>query len=276
MTVNSYRMRASFAILVCWVLAITGCVRDEPKQPAATPPPAGRPAELPEFTFVWTAEPGIDLVTDGAAIAARAYTESYYLASITKNEKYLYPGFADAVEPDQPEGPPDKHELHPEIGNADPSVWVGTLRHHVLSIDRSGRGVILTACAYVYGTARPVPNSEEYTANIGPDYDLNSGIYPMQIGFRAPSDSGSKSLTQEGPAKAPYNNVFGGWKTTSFLSDYMTDTKSWTEKEGILAACIANADGPPESRHFIPRRLYPRSDFPTLPATPGWPDKPTS
>jgi hypothetical protein len=266
------RMRAWTTVLLCLALVVASCTRNEPKQ-TPPPPPAGWPADLPEFTFVWTAEPGVDLVKDGAAIAARAYTESYYLASITENEKYLYPGFPDAVEPDQPGGAPDKRELHPELGYAEPSVWVGTLRHHVLNIDRSDRGVLLTACAYMYGTAQPVPNSEEYTANLGAEYDLNSGIYPMRIGLRAPSDSGSQSPTQQGPAKAPYNNVFGGWKVTSFLSDYMTDTESWTEKDSILAACVAKAEGSPESRHFIPRRLYPRSNFPTLPAIPGWPDK---
>jgi len=272
---NSQPMTGSAALLMAFVLAVAGCTPKAPEQPAPSPP-AGWPAELADFTFVWTAEPGIDLAADRAAIAARAYTESYYLASITENDKYLYPGFADAVEPDQPGGSPDKQQLHPELGHADPGVWIGTLRHHVLGIDRSGRDVTLTACAYVYGTARDMPESDKYTANIGPDYDLNSGIYPMRVGLRAPAESESKSPAQEGPSKVPYDDVFDGWKVTSFLSDYMTESTPWPDKEGDLAACTAKADGPPESRHFIPRRPYSRSDFPTVPATPGWPAKPAS
>jgi hypothetical protein len=272
MTMNSHLKTDWVALLVVLMLAVEGCTPRPPENPA--PPPAGWPTELADFTIAWTAEPGIELVTDGAAIATRAYVESYYLASITENEKYLYPGFADAVEPDHPGGPPGTSELHPKLGYSDPAIWIGTARHHVLGITRSDSDVTLTACAYLYGTAREIPNRDGYAANVGTSYDLNSGIFPMRVGLRAPSDSESKSSAQEGPSKAPYDNVFGGWKITSFLFDYLSQPTSWPEKDADLAACIAKADGPPESRHFIPRVPYPLSDFPTHPATPGWPEKP--
>jgi hypothetical protein len=266
-------MRSSLVLLLTTLLlAAVSCTQGSPKEP---PPPVGWPAKLDSFTIVWTAEPGIDLMTDGAAIAARAYVESYYLASITEDGSYLYPGFSDAVSPDQPGGPPGTSELHPRLGLSDPDVWVGTVRHHVLSIARSDRDMTVTVCAYLYGTAREVPNQDGYAANVGMTDNLNSGIFPMRIGLRAPPDSGSRS-TQAGLSKAPYDNVFGGWKITSFLFDYLSQPRSWPEKDADLAGCIAKADGPPESRHFIPRKPYPLSDFPTLPATPGWPEKPAS
>ena len=268
-------MRGLIALLMSLVvLTVAGCTPDAPKEPPP-PPVAGWPAELSLFTITWTTEPGINLVTDGTAIAARAYVESYYLAKITEDEEYLYPGFADAVEPDQPGGPPGTSNLHPRLGLSDPDVWYGTVRHHVLDIARSGDDVTVVACAYLYGSARKSPNSQGYTANVGISYDLNSGIFPMRIGLRAPSESESRSA-QEGPSKAPYDNVFGGWKITNFLFDYLTQPAQWPEKDADLAACIAKADGPPESRHFTPRQPYPLSDFPTLPATPGWPAKPAS
>ena len=261
-------------VVAITLLAITGCTPDAPEKTPESPP-AGWPTSLDSFTIAWTAEPGIDLVKDGAVIAARAYVESYFLAVITENDKYLYPGFSDAVNHDQPGGPPGTSELHPRLGLSDPDVWIGTARHHVLSITRSDRDVTVTACAYLYGTAREIPNRDGYAANVGISYDLNSGIFPMRVGLREPSESESRS-PQEGPSKAPYDNVFGGWKITNFLFDYLSQPTSWPDKDADLAACIAKADGPPESRHFTPRQPYPLSAFPTLPATPGWPAKPAS
>jgi hypothetical protein len=270
-------MRRSVVLFISLALAVAGCTPDASKEPVPPPQPAGWPAELDSFTIAWTAEPGIDLTTDGAAIAARAYVESYYLASITEDTKYLYPGFEDAVEPNQPSpgGPRGTSELHPETGSSEPAVWVGTARHHVSSITRTRGDVTVAACAYLYGSALKVPTGDGYTANIGPDSDP-SGIFPMRIGLRAPGNTKPESLAQEGPSKAPYVDVFGGWKITSFVFDYLTQPVSWPEKDADRAACIAKADGPPESRQFKPWVTYPRSDFPTLPATPGWPDKPAS
>jgi hypothetical protein len=36
---------------------------------------------LNDLTIIWTAEPGIELTT-GAAVAVRAYVESYFLAMV--------------------------------------------------------------------------------------------------------------------------------------------------------------------------------------------------
>jgi hypothetical protein len=266
-------MRSVVVLLVCVVLAAAGCTPAPTEKPAPAPP-AGWPSELAAFTIAWTAEPGIDVTTDGAAIAARAYAESYYLASITEDAKYLYPGFANAVEPDQPgRGTSD---LHPQLGDSDPAVWIGTARHRVLSIIRSAGDVTVVACAYLYGAARKIPNRDGYAANVGTSYDLNSGIFPMRIGLRAPTGSESKSPVQEGPSKTPSDNVFSGWKITNFLFDYLSQPTLWPGKDSDLVACIAKAEGPPESRHFIPLETYPRSEFPTLPATPGWPARPAS
>ena len=270
-------MQGAVVFLVSVVLAVAGCTPAPTEKPAPAPP-AGWPSELADFTIVWTAEPGIDVTTDGAAIAARAYAESYYLASITEDAKYFYPGFADSVEPNQPSpgGPPGTSELHPRLGLSDPAVWIGTARHRVLSIIRSAGDVTVVACAYLYGAARKIPNRDGYAANVGTSYDLNSGIFPMRIGLRAPTGSESKSPVQEGPSKTPSDNVFSGWRITSFLFDYLSQPTSWPEKDADLATCVAKADSPPESRHFIPLAPYPLSDFPMLPAAPGWPARPAS
>ena len=210
---------------------MAGCTPDVPKEPVPLQQPAGWPAELDGFSIAWTAEPGIDLTTDGAAIAARAYVESYYLASITEDAKYLYPGFEDAVEPNQPSlgAPLGTTELHPELGSAEPAVWVGTARHNVLSITPTTSDVTVAACAYLYGSALKVPTGDGYTANVGPDSDP-SGVFPMRIGLRAPPSTKPGSPAQEGQSKAPYVDVFGGWKITSFLFDYLTQPASGRRK----------------------------------------------
>jgi hypothetical protein len=273
MTVGQH-MRSVVVLLVCVVLATAGCTPNRPVEPAPPPPPAGWPAELADFTFVWTAEPAVNLVPDGAAIAVRAYVESYYLAVITEDAKYLYPGFASAVEPDKPgRGTSD---LHPQLGDSDPAVWIGTARHHVVSVVHSDRDVTVSACAYLFGTARKSSTSDGYAANVGNDYDINSGIFPMRIGLRASEKAESELPPQAGPSRTPHDDVFGDWKITSFLFDYLSQPTLWPGKESDLAACIAKAEGPPESRHFIPFETYPRSEFPTLPVTPGWPAEPVS
>jgi hypothetical protein len=275
MTMISFRVRASIALLACLVLAVTSCTRDEPKQPPAAPPPAGWPTALDSFTIAWTAEPGIDLAKDGAVIAARAYVESYFLAVITENDKYLYPGFADAVEPDQTGGPPGTRSLHPEIGSSDPSIYIGTARHHVLSIARANRDVTLTACAFTYGSAIQEPDGM-YSAIVGKGFAPNPGIYPMRIGLRAPTDKQSGLPPQQGPSRTPLDNVFGGWKITNLQGGFLSSTVRWADYGHDRATCIAKAVGLPGSERLYPHVPSPASDFPTLPATPGWPDKSAS
>ena len=84
-------MQGAVVFLVSVVLAVAGCTPAPTEKPAPAPP-AGWPSELADFTIVWTAEPGIDVTTDGAAITARAYAESYYLASIAEDAKYSIRG----------------------------------------------------------------------------------------------------------------------------------------------------------------------------------------
>jgi hypothetical protein len=254
------------------MLAVPGCGPGAPEEPGP-PPLAGWPSELADFTMAWTAEPGIDLAMDGAAVAARAYVESNYLASIREDEKYLYPGFSDAVEPDQFGGPPGTENLHPEIGS-DPSVYIGTARHHVLTIARSGRDVTLTACAFLYGAAIERPNGK-YNAIVGEGFTSGPGIYPLRIGLRAPEDPQSELPPQQGPSRAPFDNVFGGWRITSNQGGYLSNSR-WPEYDRDRATCTEKADMALSNRHLSPITPYPRSDFPTLPATPGWPAKPAS
>ncbi|MCT7661768.1 hypothetical protein [Mycobacterium deserti] len=83
---------------------------------------------------------------------------------------------------------------------------------------------------------------------------------------------------QEGPALAPYNNVFGDWKVIGGLSVFASALpgfdEEWPTFQEDEAACVAKAPDSAERRNSLMNGEHPRSDFPTLPAYPGWPSKP--
>lgn len=219
--------------------------------------------------MTWTAEPGIDLTT-GAAVVVRAYLESYYLAYITTDEKYLYPGFQQSVDANQPEGTDGTTELWPKPSR--PKTWVGTARQHLLRIERSDRDVTAVGCMYSYGSA--VQTEDGFDPNvggIGPD----AGVSAVRIGLRAPANDDVVLPPQQGPSRAPFDNVFGGWRVTNHQGGFIL-LAQWDGAADDEAECVSRADRAPENRTFTPGGAYPRADFPTLPATPGWPADPST
>jgi len=242
------------------LLVTVGC--HSPTKEVAESPPAGWPASLNDFTITWTGEPGIDLTAD-AAVVVRAYMESYYLAYLTTDRKYLYPGFQQSVAANEPDGPAGSQERWP-VPNRE-RTWVGTARHHLLRIDRSDRDVTVVGCVYSYGTA-------EYTdygfqANVG-GTGPNSGISAFRVEMRAPA-SAVNLPPQQGDSRAPFVNVFDGWQVSNYQGGFLLLAHWDSSADEVL--CASRADRTPESRTFTPGNSYPRSDFPTLPAAPGWP-----
>ncbi len=222
---GSKRIAGSVVFVVGLLLAVVACTPDTSE--TATPP-AGWPSTLESFTIAWTAEPGVDLVTDGAVVAARAYVESSYLASITDDAKYLYPGFTDAVESNQTSGPPGTSNLQPELGTSGANVYVGTIGQRVLDVARSDREVTVSVCTFTYGAAIERPNGR-YNAIVGEGFVPGPGIYPMRIGLRAPDDAQATLPAQQGPSRAPYDDVFGGWKVTSHQGGYLASSSRWSD-----------------------------------------------
>ena len=267
---QSRRVRDAVALLLAMVFAVAGCTPRTPEQPAP-PTPAGWPPELAQFTITWSAEPGIDVTTDGAVVAARAYAESFYLVGITGNQEYLYPGFAEAVDQNQTEigAPEGTEDLRPQSYSAD--VWIGSARHHILSATRSGRDVAVTACQFLFGAAIKRENGR-YTAIVGNRAVRGPGVYGMRIGLRAPEDSRSELPPQQGPSRAPFDNVFDGWRVVSHQGGFLTSSR-WADYDIDLQRCTQMAETEPASQRVNPHTLYLASEFPTLPATPGWPDK---
>lgn len=242
---------------VVMILVVVGCRSNDTGAP--DPPAAGWPGLLGDFTVTWTAEPGIDL-TKGAAVAARAYMESYYLAYLTDDEKYLYPGFQQSVDANDPDGPDGTEELWPKPNGSE--TWVGTARHHLLRLDRSDRDVAVVGCVYSYSSG--VLTEDGVQANIG-GMGPYAGINAIRIGLQAPESEEVNLPPQRGPSRAPFENVFGGWRVTNHQGGFLLQA-NWDGAGNDKQQCLSRAEGTPESRAS-------QSDFPALPATPGWPAK---
>lgn len=257
------------ACVVFVVISIAGCSSGAHRSEASsTPssPPAGWPAALTDFTFVWTAEPGID-VTAGPAVPVRAYTESYLLASIMGDTRYLYPGFQQSVDPNQSINHPiGTQSLWPKT-NAPQQQWIGSVQVHILSVTTAGRDVTVVACEYTFGSAQPARHG--YEPNIGkpPPY---SGIDPLRITMETPAKPGPES-PQRGPAPTPSVDVFNGWRITSHQGGYFAQSgvgDEWPNASEDRDTCLAKAPPHPDLQRG---GEYPRTDFPTLPPSPGWP-----
>jgi hypothetical protein len=243
------------------LVASVGCAPQSHEAPES--PPAGWPEALSDFTVAWTAEPGIDLTT-GPAVVVRAYVESYYLAYLTDDEKYLYPGFAQSVDANNPDGPDGTEELWP-LRDGRPHAWVGTFRQHILRVEQSDQGATIYGCLYTYDSGVLVGDKFKAATEPGP----YGGFSPFRIGLKVPGNN-EPTAPQEGPLRAPFTNVFGGWRVANHQGGYVL-TAEWPDRGREIEQCRAKAPAPPENRQFFPARTYKRSDFPVLPATPGWP-----
>jgi hypothetical protein len=104
-----------------------------------------------------------------------------------------------------------------------------------------------------------------------------TGIGVLRVSLTAPAPSAKNDLApQQGLSPAALTDVFGGWRVVGELSnvsrtDAVGPGTQWPEFQQDLAACAAKAPESEERRQFLTTGEHPRSDFPTLPAYPGWP-----
>ena len=138
-----------------------------------------------------------------------------------------------------------------------------------------GDTVTAIVCNYRYGLALGQENGT--FVSVVHNTVANDGIDALQIRMTAPANGVESSLpAQEGPAVAPAVDVFGDWKITGFLTLYggpePAYAQAWPTQEADLAKCVAAAPDPPERRAFLSSGDHPRSDFPTSPPNPGWPE----
>lgn len=262
------RIRAIVVLILAAALTATGCRFFDKGQPEIQ----RWGGLLSELRVQWNAEPGIDLLA-GPAVPVRAYMESRLLAEYMGGLQYAYPGFTDAVAPDEMRGVLGTGYRQPNVNYPTRSALVGNVRYRILSVRRSGRDLAIALCNYPYGIASQQNGT---FASAGRAVGDTPGVYAMRVDLTSPAGEPSPPLPpQAGPAPAPGNNVFGGWQITGFLNDLFTSDSgfetAWPTYDADRQACIDKAPDPPERRAFLIDGEHPRSDFPTAPPDPGWP-----
>lgn len=262
------------AATVCVLALLAGC--QVPEEDSSGVDRSTGP--LADERYQWTAAPGIDLVR-GAAVPVRAFVESRLDAQFTQSLDYAYPGFDRAVpERSTTDDGADvmTDNLRPDVtrGGALDAVRVGNNRFSIQSLARTGDIVIATLCNYRYGLALELDNGK--FASVARDSAHDDGIDAMQVRLTAPAAADNALPPQQGPAPAPSNDVFGDWTITGFLASYsMPDASGaavWPSLDADIAKCVAESPDPPERRAFLIEGEHPRSEFPTSPPAPGWPD----
>ena len=258
------------AIAAILVSITAGCSHTSPQR-ATNGPPERWPANLSELHFVWTAEPGIDVLAQ-PAVVVRAYIESRLLVSFGGSEDYLYPGFDRAVARNRPVGSPTSTVgVWPDPGRAEKPL-VGTSIVHILRLAQRGRDVTAVACRWAYGSAW-LQSDGKYrieSASAGP----TTGLIMERVNLVAPPDPSATDLPpQKGPSQYAITDVFGGWRVVGRLQAFtqIDAGPEWPEFGEDQAACAAQAPESIERREYLTSADRPRSDFPTLPASPGWP-----
>jgi hypothetical protein len=221
---------------------------------------------LSDLRYQWDAEPAIDVAT-GAAVPVRAYIESRMLAQSMGSLDYTYPGFARAVPSD---GDPN---LRPNVNHPSNRALVGNSRYHILSLNRTGGSVTATVCNYLFAVASEQDNGK--FESVAARWDKEpKGVDAMRITLTAPADESSPLPPQTGTSPAPGDDVFGDWRIAGF--EFATNpgfASQWPTYDVDVAKCIDKAPDSPERRAYLLSGEHPRSDFPTSPPSPGWPEK---
>ncbi|WP_139361337.1 MULTISPECIES: hypothetical protein [unclassified Mycobacterium] len=285
------------------MLVVSGCTPPSSTGPTTTPtsaaptstaipPPVPFTGLTQDLRMRWSAEPGIDLAT-GPAVIVRAYRESFILGGLMADPAFYYPGFENAVPPRNYSS--WTHSVRPLVrgdhnlttdGFEVTTSIAGTWRQHILSLTRDGVGAyIALVCSWDYGVGTLQENGRYryyrqqrlLPEQLASD-DIGSFVYRITF---TPPDSispGPAPTPQIGAAPSPRTDVFGSWKiATAFRTNgYSTPAEPanpWPKEvfERDKQTCTTNAPDPYDKRLFYVSGEHPRSDFPTLPADPGWP-----
>lgn len=258
-------------------LLFAGCGPPTAQHPAAPPQKTPWTGKLAEYRVVWSADPGIDLLT-GAAVVVRAYIESVYLAETLGDIGYVYPGFTRAVAPNAAEGQPDStRDRRPNTEHPSGDRIVGTGRYHILRMDTAGRQVTAVICGWGYEAGLDLGNGTYGSRGNVPAADPAYGTVLRWVAMTAPPELMTPPLPpQKGPAAAPVDDVFGSWRVNGYLTadPAMKDNLNpgeWPSELADAKTCVDKAPDPFERRLYLLNGAHPRSDFPTLPPYPGWP-----
>ncbi|OOK64766.1 hypothetical protein BZL29_8135 [Mycobacterium kansasii] len=199
----------------------------------------------------------------------RAYTESFTLASAMRDDKYLYPGFRQSVDPNRSiDDPIGTQFLWPQTDGRPDPPWLGTQQDHILSVTTSGRDVTVIVCEYMFGAAEQSDQGWVRPHVAGPS--PYTGIAAMRITMTAPAKPGRRCPPSRAGARAV-------GRCFRRLEDHQPPGRVFRpiwRLVGVAGCCRKRRylcrEGTPH-RDLVPGQEYVRSFFPTLPASPGWP-----
>ncbi|WP_157184888.1 hypothetical protein [Nocardia niigatensis] len=248
-----------------------------------------------EFSFRWSAVPGIVLTSD-AAVIARAYMESAFISYRTDPtgnpwptpDKFSYPGY-DRAAPQR--GKPDMRLDGMSMPFDEPrdTHTLGTFYAHVLELkpddsahppESQSQSAQPTwhavMCVWVDGLdlksspAEKDPFNGQYHpfVNVSGAGTLPDGGRTVRLAMQPPPTGQPTRLSAgEGPARYPTTDVFGHWKITDAK---MTDPG--TNSHGEQNLCADRPDNPvPAALRGRDSRTGSDVPAPTLDPYPGWP-----
>lgn len=264
-----------FSVVLCAVVLVCGCrlfsdISDAQRKVAWT-------GALADVHPVWSAEPGLDLLTQ-PAVSIRAYLESFAAISAMADMDYGYPGFLQAV-------PPTANESRGTIGNlrpvllpsSQPESLVGTEMFHLLRVDATEGEMRAFVCDFSPVTAGTDHGDGSYGRA---DYwrsQFDTGVHMHWVAMRPPDPPRHALPPQAGSALTPSIDVFNGWHVFGHITMRTPIEESPTLRPELamappyFQACLDKAPYDKGRRWSLLRTLQQRSDFPTLPAYPGWP-----
>jgi hypothetical protein len=234
----------------------------------------GWPGVASDVRVQWTADPGIGL-TEGVAVPVRAYLESYDLVEFTGNFGNAYPGFLDAVPPNEPTSASDKTSAWDRRPtDRYPTGWtlVGNLRFHIQSVESTSRGATVTLCEYRYGLGQRKTDGT-YVPYLSNGWSPDRGIFGVRLDLTDAQEKSEAGLApQRGPALSPNTNVFGGWQIVGYLTTSSAGSTDWPTKGQVVSACVSGAPDSLERRKDLASGPFTAADFASSPAEPGWPE----
>ncbi|WP_193046662.1 hypothetical protein [Mycolicibacterium baixiangningiae] len=221
---------------------------------------------IADLRYLWTAEPGIDVLT-GPAVPVRAFVESFMLSQYAGDMAYAYPGFDQAA----PDSGSELWVTRPALDVPREEHSVGNITHHILSMNRTNEDFAAVICRYSYRVASKTEDGSYRSVARTGSKDTR-GIDVVRVGLTGPS---GPTPPQSGPRPDPVGDVFGDWRVRGMLTYWRVNdpgfAQAWPTYEADRQTCVDKAPDPPAVRAEIIDGTHPRDFFPTAPASPGWP-----
>ncbi|MEE2057995.1 hypothetical protein [Rhodococcus artemisiae] len=260
-----------FIFGVTTLMVLTACSHDAPSDPvdiSAEQSQYQPPPQVRNATYVWSAEPGIDLLDERGRLIRAAY-EAMIISSYG-GLHITYPGFVDALD----------LEFALGIGTRSDQSLAGTARAHILQINETDAGFKATVCSQLSRLAIRWPDGdyrisnfsgmEEYVEFDHVVYDAhNPRIDPRSaLEHRWPASQSAEPTSDDGKPidgpqwSAPTEDLFSGTGWTITFGADLGETMHRCEDWGRSIEPNVPDEGSETIRSPIPPK--------TLPAYPGW------